>query len=251
LKLSIITVSLNASENIKEAIDTVANQKDVCLEHIIIDGLSSDRTQEIIEKQLKLYSHINYISEKDFGIYDAINKGIKIAKGNIIGILNADDFYANNNVLKMVLAEFERNPNIGIIYGNLNYVHKRKSSNVFRNWISKNYYDNFFEDGNDLPHPTMFVRKEVYNKVGLYNISFKISSDYEWMLRALKVNLIKSKYLPLLLVNMRLGGVSNQSLFNIFKQNLEVLSAWKINNLNPSILVIGKKLLIKVKQIKF
>jgi glycosyltransferase len=251
LKLSIITVSLNASENIKEAIDTVANQKDVCLEHIIIDGLSSDRTQEIIEKQLKLYSHINYISEKDFGIYDAINKGIKIAKGNIIGILNADDFYANNNVLKMVLAEFERNPNIGIIYGNLNYVHKRKSSNVFRNWISKNYYDNFFEDGNDLPHPTMFVRKEVYNKVGLYNISFKISSDYEWMLRALKVNLIKSKYLPLLLVNMRLGGVSNQSLFNIFKQNLEVLSAWKINNLNPRILVIGKKLLIKVKQIKF
>ena len=251
MKLSIITVSLNASENIKEAIDTVANQKDVCLEHIIIDGLSSDRTQEIIEKQLKLYSHINYISEKDFGIYDAINKGIKIAKGNIIGILNADDFYANNNVLKMVLAEFERNPNIGIIYGNLNYVHKRKSSNVFRNWISKNYYDNFFEDGNDLPHPTMFVRKEVYNKVGLYNISFKISSDYEWMLRALKVNLIKSKYLPLLLVNMRLGGVSNQSLFNIFKQNLEVLSAWKINNLNPRILVIGKKLLIKVKQIKF
>ena len=200
---------------------------------------------------MKIYSHINYISEKDFGIYDAINKGIKIAKGNIIGILNADDFYANNYVLKRVLAEFERDPNIGIIYGNLNYVHKRKPSNVFRIWISKNYHDNFFEDGNDLPHPTMFVRKEVYNKIGLYNIGFKISSDYEWMLRALKVNLIKSKYLPLLLVNMRLGGVSNQSLSNIFKQNLEVLRAWRINNLKPSIRVSGKKLLIKVKQIKF
>jgi glycosyltransferase len=250
-KLSIITVSLNAAENIQQAIESVSTQSNVELEHIICDGLSIDGTKEIIESQIGLYSHIKYISEKDFGIYDAINKGLQMASGNIIGILNADDFYADKLVLKCVLTEFEKNPSIDIIYGNLNYVHKQNPSKIFRKWVSKSYYDNFFEDGNDLPHPTMFVRKEVYNKIGLYRTDFKIASDYEWMLRALKVHQIKSKYLPLLMVNMRLGGVSNRSLLNVFRQNLEVLRAWKLNGLKPSLQTIIKKLILKVKQIKF
>ena len=250
-KISIITVSLNAAENIQQAIESVASQTDVSLEHIICDGFSSDETQEILERQLALYNHINYISEKDGGIYDAINKGIRMAKGNIIGILNADDFYANDTVLKKVLNEFEIDPSIDIVYGDLNYVHKLSQSKIFRKWISKNYYDNFFEDGNDLPHPTMFVRKEVYDKIGNYNTSLKIASDYEWMLRALKVNQIKSKYIPILMINMRLGGVSNKNLLNVIRQNMEVLSAWRINGIKPNILVIVKKLLLKVRQIKF
>jgi glycosyltransferase involved in cell wall biosynthesis len=250
-KISIITVSLNAAENIQQAIESVATQIDVGLEHIICDGLSIDGTQEIIGKQLEVYSHIKYISEKDFGIYDAINKGLLMAKGDIIGILNADDFYADNTVLKKVLNQFDKDPSIDIIYGDLNYVHKHNPSKIFRKWVSKNYYDNFFEDGNDLPHPTMFVRKEVYDKIGLYRTDFKIASDYEWMLRALKLRHIKSKYLPFMMVNMRLGGVSNKSLLNVIRQNLEVLSAWRINGLKPNIMVIVKKLLLKVRQIKF
>ncbi len=250
-KISIITVSLNAAENIQQAIKSVATQNYVGLEHIICDGLSIDGTQEIIESQLGLYSHINYISEKDFGIYDAINKGIQMSNGSIIGILNADDFYANNFELKNILNQFEIDSSIDIVYGDLNYVHKLNPSKIFRKWLSKNYYDNFFEDGNDLPHPTMFVRKDVYDKIGLYRTDFKIASDYEWMLRALKVHRIKSKYLPFLMVNMRLGGVSNRSLSNVFKQNLEVLRAWKLNGLKPSLMTIIKKLLLKVKQIKF
>jgi glycosyltransferase len=251
LKISIITVSLNASDNIKQAINSVANQLDVSLEHIICDGFSTDGTQYIIEKQLVLYSHINYISEKDDGIYDAINKGIRMATGDVIGILNSDDFYADNLVLKKVLNQFETNQSNDIVYGDLNYVHKLSPSKIFRKWISKDYYDNFFEDGNDLPHPTMFVRKEVFEKIGNYNTSLKIASDYEWMLRALNVNQIKSKYIPILMINMRLGGVSNKSLLNVIRQNLEVLSAWRINGLQPNILVIVKKLLLKVRQIKF
>ena len=251
LKISIITVSLNASDNIKQVIDSVANQLDVSLEHIICDGFSTDGTQNIIEKQLKLFSHITYISKKDAGIYDAMNKGIKMATGSIIGMLNADDFYVDNKVLKKVLNQFENDPNIDIVYGDLNYVQKRNSSKIFRKWISKSYYDNFFEEGNGLPHPTMFVRKVVYDKIGLYRTDFKIASDYEWMLRALKVNQIKSKYLPVLMVNMRLGGVSNKNLLNVIRQNMEVLSAWKLNGLKPNILVIVKKLLLKVRQIKF
>jgi len=251
LKISIITVSLNASDNIKQAINSVANQLDVSLEHIICDGFSTDGTQYIIEKQLVLYSHINYISEKDGGIYDAINKGIRMATGDVIGILNSDDFYADNLVLKKVLNQFETDQSNDIVYGDLNYVHKLSPSKIFRKWISKDYYDNFFEDGNDLPHPTMFVRKEVFEKIGNYNTSLKIASDYEWMLRALKVNQIKSKYIPILMINMRLGGVSNRSLLNIIRQNKQVLSAWRINGLNPNILVIIKKLLLKVRQIKF
>ncbi len=250
-KISIITVSLNAAENIQQAIVSVATHNDVGLEHIIFDGLSIDGTQDIIESQLGLYSHIKYISEKDFGIYDAINKGLQMAKGNIIGILNADDFYADKLVLKCVLTEFDKDHSIDIIYGDLNYVHKLNPSKIFRKWVSKNYYENFFEDGNDLPHPTMFVRKEVYDKIGLYRTDFKIASDYEWMLRALKVHQIKSKYIPFLMVNMRLGGVSNRSLWNVFRQNLEVLRAWKLNGLKPSLLIIIKKLLLKVKQIRF
>ena len=250
-KISIITVSLNAAENIQQAIESVATQIDVSLEHIICDGNSLDGTQEILEKKLQLHSHIKYISETDFGIYDAINKGLQLAKGDIIGILNADDFYADNTVLKKILNQFEIDPSIDIIYGNLNYVHKLNPSKIFRKWDSKSFYDNFFEDGNDLPHPTMFVRKEVYDKIGLYRTDFKIASDYEWMLRALKVHRIKSKYLPYLMVNMRLGGVSNRSLWNVFRQNLEVLKAWKLNGLKPSLLTIIKKLLLKVRQIKF
>ena len=251
MKISIITVSLNASENIQQAIESVASQADVLMEHIICDGHSIDGTQEIIERQLALYNHISYISEKDVGIYDAINKGIRMANGSIIGILNADDFYANDTVLKKVLDQFEIDPSIDIVYGDLNYVHKLSPSKIFRKWVSKNYYDNFFEDGNDLPHPTMFVRKEVYEKIGNYNTSLKIASDYEWMLRALKVKQIKSKYIPVLMINMRLGGVSNKSLLNVIRQNIEVLSAWRINGLKPNILAIVKKLFIKVKQVKF
>ena len=250
-KISIITVSLNAAENIQQAIESVATQSDVGLEHIICDGNSLDGTQEIIERQLAMYNHINYISEKDGGIYDAINKGIQMATGSIIGILNADDFYADDTVLKNVLNQFEIDPSIDIVYGDLNYVHKLSPSKIFRKWVSKNYYDNFFEDGNDLPHPTMFVRKEVYDKIGNYNTSLKIASDYEWMLRALKVNQIKSKYIPILMINMRLGGVSNKSLLNVIRQNLEVMNAWKLNGLEPNILIIVKKLLLKVRQIKF
>ncbi len=250
-KISIITVSLNAAENILQAIESVSTQSEVGLEHIICDGLSIDGTKEIIESQIGLYSHIKYISEKDEGIYDAINKGLKMAKGDIIGILNADDFYADNSVLKKVINQFEFDPSIKIVYGDLNYIHKLNPSKIFRKWVSKSYYDNFFEDGNDLPHPTMFVRKELYDKIGLYRTDFKSASDYEWMLRALKVHQTKSKYIPFLMVNMRLGGVSNRSLWNVFKQNLEVLKAWKLNGLKPSLLTIIKKLLLKVRQIKF
>ena len=250
LKISIITVSLNAVGNMKQVIDSVANQIDVKLEHIICDGFSSDGTQEIIEKQLEQYIHINFISEKDNGIYEAINKGINKASGDIIGILNADDFYVDNTILNKVINQFENDPTIDLVYGNLNYVHKLNPSKIFRKWISKNYYTNFFEDGNDLPHPTIFVRKDVYQKVGNYNTNLKIASDYEWMLRALKVHQIKSQYLPYLMVNMRLGGVSNRSFKNILLQNREVLNAWRLNGLKPNILIIFKKLLLKVKQIK-
>ena len=250
-KISIITVSLNAAENIKQAIESVASQKDIFIEHIICDGFSKDGTQEIIERQLTLFNHIKYISENDSGIYNAINKGIRMATGSIIGILNADDFYVNDSILKRILAEFERDPSIDIVYGDLNYVHKLRYSKIFRKWVSKNYYNKFFEDGNDLPHPTMFVRKEVYEKIGKYNTSLKIASDYEWMLRALKVKQIKSIYLPVLMINMRLGGISNNKFSNIILQNIEVLNAWRINGLKPSLFMIFKKIIIKVKQIRF
>jgi glycosyltransferase len=228
-KISIITVTYNSAATLADTLESVQNQNYSNVEHIIIDGHSKDKTVEII----KSFPHVTrWISEKDTGLYHAMNKGVQLATGDIIGILNSDDIYANNNVLSKVAYFFEKE-NPDTVYGDLNYVDAENMNIVVRKWKSGGFRKSNFYYGWMPPHPTFFVKKEIYNKVGLFDMSLKIAADYELMLRILFKHGFTSKYLPEVLVKMRSGGISNGTIKNRIKANKEDRMAWQLNNLNP------------------
>lgn len=247
-RFSIITVCYNSSKTIKETIDSVKNQYFKDLEYIIIDGESTDDTLDII-KNSKKYIH-KIISEKDHGIYDAMNKGIEIATGEIIGILNSDDLYANQRILEKINDAFLGNPEIEAVYGDLVYFRNSNLNHILRKWSSKPYYENFFEDGFAIPHPTLFVKKSVYSKKGVYFPGFKISSDYEFTLRVIKKEGIKTMYLNEELIKMRLGGESTSSIRNLIRGNQEIKESWKMNGLKFPKYFFIKKFIHKLLQLK-
>ncbi|WP_417541608.1 glycosyltransferase family 2 protein [Methylophaga thalassica] len=228
MKISIITVCFNAAETIKSTIDSIASQNYQNIEHIIVDGGSTDGTREIISSS---DSVSKYIFESDDGIYDAMNKGIKAASGDIVGILNADDFYANENVLRNVAAAFA-DPSIDTVYGDLVYVDKENTDMIIRYWKSRPFVPGLFQRGWMPAHPTFFVRKHYFDELGYYNTEYKIQSDFELTMRFLEIYRLTSVYLPSIMIKMRIGGASNNSLRNIIKGNIEAFRACKKNNLN-------------------
>ena len=229
MKVSIITAVYNNTEFIEDCIRSVLDQSYKNIEHIIIDGGSTDGTLEVIKKYNKYIS--KWISESDKGIYDAINKGIDIATGDIVGILNSDDFYVNNEVINKIVKVFERR-NIDAVYADLVYVDVKNTDRIVRFWKSGEYKEGSFKRGWHPPHPTFFVKKECYNKYGLYDLNFPVSADFELMLRLIEKYKIKVAYLPEVIIKMRIGGESNKSLINIFKGNLNVIKAFKKNNID-------------------
>ena len=229
LKVTIITATYNSSKTILDTIDSVLEQKYPNIQHLIIDGLSTDNTIDLIK-------NTNFTGEmysgKDKGIYDAMNKGIALAKGDIIGILNSDDYYADDSVIEKVVALFEET-GCDAVYGDLLYVDAIDTNTIKRNWVSGRYNRENFLKGWMPPHPTFFVRKELYNKYGDFNISLSSAADYELMLRFLFKHRVKLEYLEQTLVHMRVGGKSNVSIKNRIIANLEDRKAWKINGLKP------------------
>ena len=247
MKVSIITVVYNNEDTIKDAIESVLNQTYKNIEYIIIDGVSTDGTVEVIKSYGDKID--KFISEKDNGIYDAMNKGIKLASGDIVGILNSDDFYANNNIIEKVVKEFE-DKKVDSVYGDLVYVNAKDTNKIVRYWKSKPYKKGLFTKGWHPAHPTFFVKKEIYDKYGIFNLDFKIAADYELMLRFLEKYQISNSYIPEIFVKMRLGGESNQSIKNIIKANIESYNAWKINGLYINLFMILLKPLSKLFQYK-
>jgi glycosyltransferase len=246
MKISIITVVYNNKKTILDAIMSVHSQTYKNIEHIIIDGGSDDGTLEILKQNSNLFNIL--ISEKDSGLYHAMNKGIKIAKGDIIGILNSDDLYFNSNIINEIMSNFILDSSLDLIYGDIIYVKHDNINIKVRDWKS-GVLDNFyFEKGNVPPHPSLFIKKCIYDNIGLFNLDFKIAADYEFMLRLFKIHTFKYKYLPLLIVKMRSGGISNRNLSNILKQNFEIINAWKINNLKMPFYFFFFKFYIKIKQ---
>ncbi|WPO79518.1 glycosyltransferase family 2 protein [Flavobacterium sp. KACC 22761] len=229
MKISIITVVYNNEKTIQDAMHSVFSQTYKNIEYIIIDGGSKDKTVELINNYNNQLGY--FVSEKDKGLYDAMNKGIRAATGEIIGILNSDDLYEDNTVIEDVMSFFNADADLDILYGDLVYVKSDNVQKVVRNWKSKKYYNNFFENGNVPPHPSLFVRSSVYKSTGLFDLDFKLAADYELMLRMFKKNNFKAKYFNRLIVKMRLGGATNQSISNIINQNKEILRAWKKNSL--------------------
>jgi glycosyltransferase involved in cell wall biosynthesis len=288
MKLSIITVCYNSAATIRDAVDSVLAQQGVGIEYIVIDGDSSDGTVEILKGYGERITHL--VSEPDKGIYDAMNKGVALATGDVVGILNSDDFYADASVLAAVVAAFEGNMNVerrtsnvelgtrnqehrtsnierrtsnieqqatnnehpatppACVYGDLDYVDAEDTNRVVRAWRSKPYAPGAFRRGWHPAHPSFFVRRSVYERLGSFNLDLKIAADYEFMLRVLEREQLKSVYVPKVLVKMRLGGASNASIKNIVKANLQCWKAWRINGLGWSPLPIVAKPLSKLKQ---
>jgi len=245
LKISIITVVFNSVTTIKDTIESIISQDYKSIEYIIIDGGSTDGTIDIINSYAK---HVNYfLSERDNGIYDAMNKGIKIATGDVIGILNSDDFYPNSFVISNVSKSFQRY-NCDAVYGDLIYLKANNISKIKRYWQAGEYSTSKIKNGWMLPHPTFFVKKEIYNRYGLYDTELKSAADYHMILRLLYKENISVYYIPMILVNMRTGGKSNRSLLNRIKANKEDSLAWTRNQLNKPFFVRLKKPLQKLKQ---
>jgi len=245
MKVSIITATYNSVKTIIDTIESVNNQDYENIEHIIIDGGSKDNTLELIKNTPNRV--VKIVSEPDKGIYDAMNKGIALATGDIIGILNSDDFYTSSNVISDIVSIFLQGKYDGI-YGDLEYVNEKDTNKVIRYWKSKPYIKGLFKKGWHPAHPTFFVKKEVYDKFGNFNLKYKIGADYEIMLRFIEKNKIRVGYIPKVLVRMRIGGASNQSIKNIIKANKECYNAWKDNDLSISPIVFILKPLSKILQ---
>lgn len=246
MKISIITVVYNNEKTILDSINSVRNQSYKNIEHIFIDGGSVDNTLKIINENI--CDNYTIVSEKDNGLYDAMNKGIKIATGDIIGILNSDDVYNDFNIIEYIVNQFISDPKLKILYGDLVYVKEDDINVQVRYWKSNNITINYFENGYVPAHPTLFITKDVYSSVGLFDLNFKLAADYEFILRLFKKHSFKSLYIPLLIVRMRLGGVSNKKYLNIFKQNIEILNAWKVNKFNVPFFFVFRRLFLKLKQ---
>ena len=225
MKVSIITVTYNSAHTLKDCIHSVSSQSYDNIEHIFIDGNSTDNTVEIIKNHAP---GSVYISETDRGLYDAMNKGLKLATGDLIGILNSDDMYAYSNVVRDTV---ELIADKDALYADLCYVDRANSEKIKRYWKSGPYNRTSFKYGWMPPHPTLFVKKSIYDKFGCFNQNLRSAADYELMLRFLYKQQIKTVYLPKITVIMREGGVSNQSLTHRIKANKEDQIAWELNKL--------------------
>lgn len=249
MKISIITVCYNSESTIRDTLQSVINQDYADIEYIIIDGLSQDNTLKIIHEYREKITH--FVSESDKGIYDAMNKGLLLATGDIIGILNSDDLFYDKEIISSIINIFQENPNIDAVYGNLIYFETENPLKSVRYWKCLPFYEDFFDDGYIIPHPTLFLRKRVYDKVGNYYPYFKLSSDYEFMIRAFKVNEFTPFYLDKVLVKMRMGGESTKSWKNIVKGNVEIYKAWAMNNLSIPSFFYVKRFIFKFKQLVY
>lgn len=246
MKVSLITGTYNSAEFIKDCVTSINNQDYDNIEHIIIDGASKDNTVNIIKETPNRVAKI--ISEPDEGIYDAMNKGIRNTTGDIVGILNSDDFYNSNEVISRVVEAFETQ-GVDCVYGNLYYVLQDDPNVIKRKWVTGPYNPKKgFKSGWHPAHPSFFVKKELYDKYGVFNKSFKIAADFELMLRFIEKHKAKSAYINTPIVRMRLGGESNRSLKNIYNGNKDCIQAFKVNNLPVSFLYPIKRLVPKLTQ---
>lgn len=231
LKISVVTVSYNSENTIRDTLESVYNQTHDKIEYLIVDGKSTDKTIEIIKEYESKFESTNtdfrWISEIDNGIYDAINKGIKMATGDVVGILNSDDYYADRSVLADIVESFIEK-GCECLYANLNYIDP-VTDKVTRDWKSKPFKKGLFEKSWTPAHPTFYCKKSIYDKYGLYSTDFKIAADVELMYRFLEKNNVSSYYLNRYLVTMRQGGVSSSGLKSTIIITKEMIKAFKDN----------------------
>ncbi|MBW8829372.1 MAG: glycosyltransferase [Burkholderiales bacterium] len=218
ISISVVTAVYNGRETVVEALESVLAQDHPCVETVIVDGGSTDGTLDVLSPYRSRVSTL--VSEPDNGIYDALNKGIRLSSGDVIGFLHADDLFANAHVLSKVAAVFA-DPTVDAVYGDLVYVRKGDIGRIVRQWHAGACSRAALRSGWMPPHPTFYVRRSIYDRLGGFDTRYRIAADYDSILRLLFVGGIKAAYVPETLVRMRVGGVSNRSLENIIRKSKE------------------------------
>ena len=246
MRVTLITATYNSGASIKTCLDSVVSQDYDVFEYLIIDGKSSDETLSIVEDFQQKYPFIKLISEKDEGIYDALNKGVLLATGDVIGFVHSDDLLASKTVISEIVATL-KNEKLDGVYGDLEYVSKEDTSKVVRFWKSRSFNSKLLSMGWMPAHPTLFLKKEVYEKHGFFNLRYKISADYDFMLRILKDDSLKFGYLPKVITKMRVGS-SNLSINNIINKTKEDYRAIRSNQIGGWFSILIKNT-SKIKQL--
>lgn len=245
MRVSIITVTYNSEKYLPDCIDSVAKQVNADIEHIIIDGRSTDGTVDVIKRYGR---HISkWISETDRGMYDAINKGMAMATGDIIGILNSDDMLETEDVISTIVETFEKE-HVGAVYGDLEYVYSDDINKVFRIWKGKPYKRSLFNLGWMPAHPTFYIKRALVEEFGGYESHYFTAADYEFMSRYLFHHWVNAFYIPKLIVKMRVGGQSNKNFQQRFRANRRDYLAMKKNNIPFAFFVSILKPLSKLHQ---
>ena len=244
-KVNIITGTYNSAAYIKDCVDSIYQQDYPNIGHIIVDGNSKDNTVTIIKELPNRVEKL--VSEPDNGIYDAMNKGLKMADGDILGILNSDDFYNGTDIISKVVRCFEEEK-ADCVFGDLYYVEAANTDKIVRKWITGPYYKNAFKKGWHPAHPSFFVKREVYEKYGYFDDNLSLAADFELMLRFIEKHQLKWGYIAEPLVRMRLGGATSKSIKNMIKGNKECIKAFKQNNIKVSPFYSLIRLTPKLKQ---
>ncbi|MEZ8585556.1 glycosyltransferase family 2 protein [Vibrio cyclitrophicus] len=242
MKVSIITVCYNSAVTIEDTINSVRSQTYHNIEYIVIDGGSSDDTNQIVENHSDLVDV--HISEKDDGLYDAMNKGIKMASGDVIGILNSDDFFCSETSVSDLMSGFS-SENIDGVYSDLVYVEEQNTSKITRLYSSKVFKKSLIKFGLMLPHPTFYIKREAYEKYGLYKTDYRVAADFEFITRCSSGGIILNR-VPKITVKMREGGISSSGLMWRIHQNVEIVRACRENGIYTNLAMVALKLPYKV-----
>ena len=250
MKISIVTASYNSARTIKDTIQSVLRQTYSDIEYILVDGVSTDGTLDIIRQNESLFEgRLKWISEKDNGIYDAMNKGIRMATGDVVGILNSDDYFTANDVVERMVSTFT-DAEIDAVYGDIHFIHDGEPDKCVRYYSSKPFRPLWLRFGFMPAHPSFYCRKKVFDKAGLYKTDYKIGSDYEMMVRLFMVHKIRAKYLPLDFVTMRTGGASTRNVKSRLQLVKDDVRGCRENGIYTNTLMISMKFLYKIFELK-
>lgn len=247
MKVTIITATFNSQEFIEDCMISVLNQEYDNIEYVIIDGASKDNTLEIIKSFQTHHAHIRLISEPDKGIYDALNKGLIHASGDVVGFVHSDDVLANTTIVSNVV-DCIKNRDVDGVYGDLLYVRKEDTNKVIRHWKGKQFSPALLKRGWMPAHPTLFIKQEVYLSKGNFDLTFKIAADYDFILRIFKDRKLNFEYLPNVFTKMRVGGVSNRNMKSILLKTKEDLRALRNNSMPFPFWIVVSKNVSKLSQ---
>jgi len=251
MKISIITVTYNSSATVRDTIESVLSQNYTDIEYIVVDGLSKDNTVDIIkEYEPKFKGRMRWLSEKDCGLYDAMNKGIRMATGDVVGIINSDDFYHKNDVIAQIALGFQ-NTGVQVTFADVRFVRPKNLDKTVRYYSSKSFSPKRLRFGFMPAHPTFFTYKNNFEKYGYYKLDYKIAADYELVIRFLYTNKLIYKYLPIDVMKMRTGGMSTASWKSNLMLNMEIIRGCKENGIYTNLFILSLKYFVKVFEFVF